>query len=144
VVWEVATVAGQLVLVVDDDEALRSVVGWTVRDEFGAAVLDAADVPTALGLVRASPPDAVVLDLKLPGADGYAFLERLAEVLPGRDVPVVALTAASNHAEARARFVTLGCAGFLRKPFDLADLIDILAPFLRRPAPGAPGASGAA
>ena len=118
-----ARLAGARVLVVDDDPDIRSAMGLALRAE-GAVTDEVADGSVAMHHLRATPPDAVVLDLMLPGQSGFAVLERCRSAAP--DAPVVMVTAnrGTRHAEL-AR--SLGAAAYLVKPVPLATLVDAVA-----------------
>ena len=80
------------VLVVDDDETLRRLVVETLARD-GRELREAADGLAALGMIAARAPDVLVLDLAMPGLDGFGVLERLRERPETRALPVVILTA---------------------------------------------------
>jgi sigma-B regulation protein RsbU (phosphoserine phosphatase) len=105
------------VLVVEDDEYNRELISLVLGDE-GCEVWTARTGREALSLLHEARPHVIVLDLRLPDMDGWAF--RTAQRQNGfADVPVLILTAVANpeqHAEA------LG-ASVLAKPFDLDDLL---------------------
>lgn len=95
------------VLVVDDDDATRRLLrryleraGWPVRT--------AADGLEGLEAVCQEAPAVVLLDLIMPGIDGFHFLERLRELPGGRDVPVLVTTAKDISEEEEARLIALG------------------------------------
>jgi putative two-component system response regulator len=76
----------------------------------------------------ADPPDAILLDVMMPGLDGWAVASELGSRAETRDVPVVFVTARVTEAD-RARGVELACAAYVTKPFDpsmLAGLIERL------------------
>lgn len=125
--------ARKLVLVVDDDDDVRQIVAAVVAEQFGVSVVGASDAESALALLHAVPPDAILLDARMPQGDGFGFLERLAAALPDRTPPVVMLSAASAHEGVRERALALGCVAFVRKPFDLAELTDALGRWLGAP-----------
>jgi signal transduction histidine kinase/DNA-binding response OmpR family regulator len=79
------------VLVVDDEESVRRLVAETLSSE-DYNVRQAADGEAALAAIRAQAPDVVVLDLVLPGLDGFGVLEQLAQDPELRDLPVIVLT----------------------------------------------------
>jgi CheY-like chemotaxis protein len=101
------------VLVVDDDEALRRLVVETlVRD--GSELREAASGTEALAMIAARQPDVLVLDLKMPGLDGFGVLDRLLESPETRDLPVVVLTGRDLSASER-RFLSQRSAALLEK-----------------------------
>jgi signal transduction histidine kinase/CheY-like chemotaxis protein len=87
---EPAAAAGP-VLVVDDDAAFRYVIGDLLR-RLGLAALTVADGSEAVSAFTRGRPQAVVLDLRMPGVDGFAVLDELRELPAGRTVPVVVVT----------------------------------------------------
>ena len=116
---------GGRVLVVDDDEAVREVLGDALRAE-GYAVAPAPDAGAALDRLWAAwedQPDVILLDLLLPPVVGRGFAARYRE-LPVPHAPIV-LTAAGAGLEPIA--AEPGAAAGLRKPFDLEDLLATVA-----------------
>ena len=117
------------VLVVEDEADLLFTVSLTL-ELAGYAVMKAASGEEALEVMAAEVPDAVVLDLRLPGIDGWEVLRRLNEG-GGLRVPVVLVSAQVDEATAD-RAVRLGCRAYLAKPFRPAELTrvvgDLLAP----------------
>lgn len=112
------------VLVVDDDAVTLEVLR-TVLDLEEFTVATAPDGDTALALLRESVPDAVVLDVMMPGLDGYAVCRAIKADPTTRDVPVLLLTA-KDLEEDRANGVAAGCDAYLTKPFSPLALIDRL------------------
>ncbi len=117
------------VLVVDDEPDIRSVAGLALDRVGGMDVMVAASGAEALQLAMASPPDAIVLDVMMPGMDGPATLEALRAEPATAEVPVVFLTAKAQAAELE-RLLALGADGVLAKPFDpmtlAAELVAVL------------------
>lgn len=101
------------VLVVDDTDAIRRGVSLLLGLE-GFRVRSAADGHEALASIAADPPDLVLLDLNMPGMDGFGVLQALAARLDGRPVPVAVYSAAGDPA-ARRRAALLGAVDFLDK-----------------------------
>src|SRR5947209_20540294 len=108
-----------LVLVVDDDEDIRSLVGFRLR-RAGYEVLEASDGLEALRLWRRHEPDLVVLDISMPGLDGHAVTRILAS--GETRVPVIFLSARATEAD-RVAGLELGAVDYLAKPFSLQELV---------------------
>ena len=112
------------VLVVDDDASIRRLLDVTLRTE-GLEVETATDGHDGLRRALSDPPDVVVLDVMMPGLDGWGVAERLAADPRTTDVPVVFLSARTQDADV-ARGRELGAAAYLTKPFDVFDLCELL------------------
>lgn len=107
------------VLVVDDEEFVRRLVGQILGR--GGYDLDfAADGEAALARMQAGRPDLVILDLLMPGMDGWAVLEHMRR-RPGMP-PVIVLTGHGSY-EAFTRAVRGGVSGYVSKPFSLDELL---------------------
>lgn len=117
------------ILVVEDEPRLLRNLAKALREE-GYAV-DAADTgDEGLYLARSCDYDAIVLDVMLPGVDGWTLLERLRET---RTTPVLMLTARETHRD-RVRGLDGGADDYLVKPFDLGELLARLRALIRRSA----------
>jgi CheY-like chemotaxis protein len=117
------------VLVVDDEVDLLFTIALSL-ELAGYRVLKASSGEEALEVVEAEQPDAVVLDLRLPGIDGWEVLRRLADMGRFPAMPVVLLSAQVDAATA-ARAVELGCHAHLAKPFSTTELNGVLRGLLR-------------
>ena len=117
------------VLVVDDEVDLLFTIALSLELN-GYRVLKAASGEEALDVVEAERPDAIVLDLRLPGIDGWEVLRRLGELGHFPSTPVVLLSAQVDAATV-ARSVNLGCHAHLAKPFSTSDLSGVLNALLR-------------
>ena len=115
------------ILLVDDDESIRQFIHMALSDD-GYEVATACDGAAALELIPTWSPSLILLDMRMPGLDGWAFSERYRKT-PKPHVPVVVLTAARDAAESASQ---IEADGFLAKPFDLADLIRIVGRFVGR------------
>jgi CheY-like chemotaxis protein len=109
------------ILVIDDDDAIREVAALSLETVGGWQVSTASSGSAGLEQARAEPPDAILLDVMMPGLDGPATLARLRAQEATRAVPVILLTAKVQHAE-RRRWEDLDVAGVLAKPFDPIEL----------------------
>jgi signal transduction histidine kinase/CheY-like chemotaxis protein len=109
----------QTVLVVEDDAATREMLSrWLEREGF--AVLRAADGESGLAQVEAAPPALIILDLLLPGIDGWEFLERLRGGAESPAMPIVVLTSRDLN-DADRRRLGPGVGPVLQKGVDLRD-----------------------
>jgi DNA-binding response OmpR family regulator len=120
------------ILIVEDDVPLARVL----RDNFGFEGFDvdwACDGHQALDKVRATPPDLILLDLMLPGHDGFDLFGLLRQ---GGPTPIVVLTARGQKAD-KLRGLKLGADDYVTKPFDLDELLARVHAVLRRTSPSA-------
>jgi two-component system alkaline phosphatase synthesis response regulator PhoP len=119
---------GERLMVVEDEAHLAEVIADNLKLE-GWVVDVIADGKQALNAIRESPPDLVLLDVMLPGMDGFTVCETLrAEQC---HVPILFLTAKSGRDD-RVRGLQLGGDDYLGKPFDLVELILRVRAILRR------------
>ena len=116
-----ADTAKRVVLVVDDDSAIRRVVR-TVLEADNFDVVEAADGPAALLLLDAingRGPEAVVLDIMMPGIDGIEVCRRI-----DHDRVKVVMLSARDDADTRERAAKAGADAYLTKPFSAIELLD--------------------
>jgi DNA-binding response OmpR family regulator len=123
--------AGSQILVIDDDDDIRGLVR-TLLERAGHDVSDAADGREGLRELYAGSPDLVILDVGMPGLDGWATLERIREV---SDVAVLMLTARDAELE-RVRGLKGGADDYVVKPFGRQELVARVDVLLRRPRRG--------
>lgn len=111
-------------LVVDDEEAIREIVAISLEAVGGYEVITARSGEEALVRASTDRPDAILLDVMMPGLDGPTTLSRLQALPETRDIDVVLLTAKAQVTE-RAQLAQLpGVAGVIAKPFDPMTLPD--------------------
>jgi CheY-like chemotaxis protein len=123
------------VLVVEDDEAISTVLALMLVDE-GYSVRQAADTAEALAILRVWRPDAILLDVELPGPDGWVF-RREQRALPGAaSVPVVVVSASHRLTAPSPELIP---AAVLPKPFELEDLLTTLSRLTGRATPQGAG-----
>ena len=122
------SVAGETrVLVIDDEAPIRLLCRVNLEAE-GMDVLEAADGTTGLDLARDQQPDVVLLDVMMPGLDGWRVAEELLEDDRTNRIPIIFLTARAEFRD-RARGLDIGGVDYVTKPFnplDLAPLVDDL------------------
>jgi two-component system OmpR family response regulator len=122
-------------LVVDDEPNIRELLSVSLRFA-GFSVETAATGRAAVDAVRAHRPDLVVLDVMLPGMDGFSVVRHLRGM--GVEVPVLFLTA-KDATEDRVAGLTLGADDYVTKPFSLEEVVARIRAILRR-AQGSPTA----
>lgn len=106
------------VLLIDDDLTLLHLLGQYLRDS-GFQVVEAANGTAGMKLAYNDHPDIVLLDVMLPGMDGWEICARLREMT---DVPIVMLTAKSTESD-KLRGFRLGVDDYVTKPFSFAELV---------------------
>jgi two-component system, OmpR family, response regulator MprA len=121
------------VLVVDDDRAVRESLRRALALH-GFEVVLATDGMDAIRRVSADPPDVVVLDVMMPGVDGFGVVRRLRQ--DGFDVPILLLTARDAVPD-RVTGLSAGADDYLAKPFALEELVARIGALLRRARPDA-------
>jgi len=115
------------ILVVDDDDDIRALVG-ELLERAGHVVIKAPDGESALKLFYSRKPDLVVLDVSMPGLDGWEVLNRIREL---SDVPVLMLTARAEELE-KVRGLRAGADDYVTKPFGRQELLARVDATLRR------------
>ncbi len=109
------------ILVVDDDPDIRRIAALALERLGGFRVRVASSGAEAVEIARAEPPDVVLLDVSMPGADGPETLRALRSTPTTCKVPVIFFTATSSEEETN-RLRAMGAVGVVAKPFDFADL----------------------
>jgi CheY-like chemotaxis protein len=109
------------VLIVDDDDAIREVTQLALEIFGGWTVLSAESGPSALELAAAHHPDAVLLDVMMPGMDGLTTFDHLLADETTRDIPVILLTAKA-HVGSRQPWDDHPIRGVIDKPFEVKTL----------------------
>jgi len=110
-------VSSKTVLIVDDEADIREVARASLEIVAGWDVLTAASGPEALAIGSEKRPDAILLDVMMPGMDGIDTFQKLREDDSTRNIPVLFLTAKVQLSD-RRRFAKLEVAGYIPKPFD--------------------------
>jgi len=110
-----------IVLIVDDGETNRNLVQAFLSD-IDCRLRTASDGPSALAAIAEEPPDLVLLDVQMPGMDGYEVCRQIKELPRGRLLPVVMLTAL-DHANDRVLALESGADDFMSKPVDRVELV---------------------
>jgi DNA-binding response OmpR family regulator len=122
------------VLVIDDEAPIRLLCRVNLEAE-GMDVLEAADGPSGLEKARAEIPDVVLLDVMMPGLDGWRVAEELLDDERTEAIPIVFLTARAELRD-RARGIDLGGVDYVTKPFNPVELAPLVRDLLDRVARG--------
>jgi two-component system, cell cycle response regulator DivK len=118
--------APRTLLVVDDEPLNRDLVNMVV-DEAGlpVSVVEASTGEEAVALATTVRPNLILMDLKLPGLDGWEATRRLKAGATTADIPIIAVSAQAMAGD-RERALAAGCDGYLSKPVDIQQLTALL------------------
>ncbi|MCU0569804.1 MAG: response regulator [Oculatellaceae cyanobacterium Prado106] len=122
-------VSSKRVLVVDDEAIILEVVRSCLEDIAGWTVITASSAKDGLMQAVMKQPDAILLDVMMPGVDGLAMLQQLKGDPELRSIPVLFVTAKDEFIDPR-RFRPLGAVGAIAKPFLPAQLVEQVSVFL--------------
>ncbi len=125
----VLAMATKRVLIIDDEADVRAVVRGCLEDVAGWEVVTAESGKEGLVKVITERPDAIMVDVMMPGMDGLAFLSALRNYKKEATLPVVLLTAKINLAESD-ELSDLNIKGVIAKPFDPFQLVEQFANLL--------------
>lgn len=109
------------ILVIDDDPDIREITQLTLETFGGWEVTTAGSGQEGVAMAAAQHPDAILLDVMMPGMDGHMTLDQLRTQVETESIPVVLLTAKVLPADQR-EFAAWGVAGLVAKPFDPVSL----------------------
>jgi len=118
------------VLVIDDEAPIRLLCRVNLEAE-GMEVLEAPDGPQGLEQARAAEPDVILLDVMMPGLDGWQVAEQLLDDDRTSSIPIVFLTARAEFRD-RARGLDLGGIDYVTKPFNPLELAPLVEDMLNR------------
>ena len=118
------------VLVVDDEAPIRLLCRVNLEAE-KMEVLEAGDGPTGLEMARKERPDVILLDVMMPGLDGWRVAEELLEDSATSSIPIVFLTARAELRD-RARGLDLGGLDYVTKPFNPVELAPLIRDLIAR------------
>ena len=118
------------VLVIDDEAAIRLLCRVNLEAE-RMQVDEAADGRTGLEHARSTPPDVILMDVMMPGLDGWQVAEELVADERTKDIPIVFLTARADFRD-RERGLEAGGIAYLTKPFNPVELAALIEDLLAR------------
>lgn len=111
-----------IILVVDDDTVNLTILSW-VLDQAGFHVLTASSGHEAREHAARLQPDLILLDILMPGEDGFSVCRSLKQAPATQGVPVIFISGLSSEAE-KVRATALGAVDFIMKPFSRQDILD--------------------
>jgi two-component system alkaline phosphatase synthesis response regulator PhoP len=118
------------VLVIDDEAPIRLLCRVNLEAE-GMEVLEAPDGPRGLEVARTERPDVVLLDVMMPGLDGWRVAQELLDDPATQEIPIVFLTARAEFRD-RARGLDIGGVDYITKPFNPVELAPFVEQLLER------------
>ena len=118
------------VLVIDDEAPIRLLCRVNLEAE-GMKVIEAADGPSGLEQAREHTPDVVLLDVMMPGLDGWRVAEHLLEDERTNEIPIIFLPARAEFRD-RARGLDIGGVDYVTKPFNPLELAPLVRELLAR------------
>lgn len=110
------------ILIVDDEDDILEFVSYNLRKE-GYQVLTASNGNDAINVAKEQIPHLIILDIMMPGMDGYELLESLKKKDPSGEIPVIMLTARNNMKD-KEKAISMGATDYLIKPIDIEDTIN--------------------
>ena len=119
----------QSVLVAEDERNIAISLRFLMQ-QAGLEVRIAQDGPSALDMIEERIPDVMLLDLMMPGYDGFEVLKRLREKPAWRKLPVLVISARGREIDRQKAF-DLGAEDFVTKPYSTRDLVSRVKKFLR-------------
>ena len=125
VLLEAAASRPRRLLIVDDDPHIRRILTLNFEDE-GYEVSVAVDGEEATAMARALHPDVMILDVMMPGSDGYSVLRSLRASPQTDDIPVVLLSAKASDDEVFAGWQS-GADSYVTKPFEVDEVLRLVA-----------------
>lgn len=122
--------SGERILLVEDNPMNRRVAEFLLKAQ-GYVVYEARDGQEALEMVKLHLPDLILMDLQLPGLDGYTITKMIKQDDLIKSIPVIALSAYAMRGD-EERALTAGCDGYITKPIDADEFPEIVAKYLKR------------
>jgi two-component system alkaline phosphatase synthesis response regulator PhoP len=117
------------ILIADDETGIRLTLGKTLYKDY--VILEATNGEEAVEIAKGQKPDLILMDLIMPKMDGYAACSQIKADQATKGIPVVILTAVGH--ELNKKFAAeMGADGYITKPFNIQELIDLITPLLAK------------
>jgi CheY-like chemotaxis protein len=118
-----------VVLVIEDNEKNRYLISFLLKAE-GYEVIESVTGEDGVERTIREHPDLVLMDIQLPGIDGYEATRRIRASPIGQNIPIIALTSYAMSGD-RERALAAGCTGYVEKPINPDTIMDEIKKFLR-------------
>jgi two-component system alkaline phosphatase synthesis response regulator PhoP len=119
------------VLLVDDEQSILRICSLYLKAE-GMIVTALQDANTIVDVVRAENPDVIVLDLNLPGTDGFAAVQNLKKAAETAKIPILILSGRASIEDKKTALLLCGADDYMTKPFDPDELVTRISVLHRR------------
>ncbi len=116
------------VLVIEDNE-INLYLMRTILQKLGHQVIEAQDGFTGVELAIAERPDLILMDIQLPGLDGYGATKKIRANEETKDIPIIAITSYAMVGD-REKILTAGCTAYIEKPIEPKSFIEELKKYL--------------
>jgi CheY-like chemotaxis protein len=120
-------------ILVVDDHPINLELLVSLLEAHGYSVQTACDAPSAMECIRALKPNLILMDLQLPGLDGYGLTRKLKAVAATADIPIIAVTSYALAGD-KQKALAAGCNEHVAKPIDTRAIPGVVARFLAPPA----------
>jgi two-component system cell cycle response regulator DivK len=117
------------ILVIEDNVRNRYLISFILKGD-GFEVIEAITGEDGVEMAQKERPDVVLMDIQLPGIDGYEATRRIRALPEGKDVPVIALTSYAMTGD-REKALAAGCTGYIEKPLNPDTILDEIRSFMR-------------
>ena len=119
--------SNKTILIADDEPDIRLMVSRMLGKDY--FVLEAADGDEAVNVARVQKPDLILMDIMMPGKDGYSACHSIKSDPATKSIPVVMVTGIDHQLNVKLS-AEVGADGYVTKPFSLEDLLEVIGRFL--------------
>ncbi len=116
------------VLVVEDNKTNLYLMR-TILQKLGHQVIEAQDGLTGVDLAQAEKLDLILMDIQLPGLDGYGATKKIQVIEATKNIPIIAITSYAMVGD-REKILAAGCTAYIEKPIDPESFIEVLREYL--------------